>query len=71
MNIDAREWLYEQFDPLWFQFIELSEIAIRRIRALGREGEDGRSHYSDIDRDEMANAIYKDCSAWSAAFRLM
>ena len=66
----ARKRLYEQFDPLWFQFIELSEIAIRRIRALGREAKDGRSHYSDIDSYEMANAIYR-LLALLAAFRLM
>ncbi|HEX5978971.1 MAG TPA: hypothetical protein VFY68_16935 [Nitrososphaeraceae archaeon] len=73
----ALEHLYERFEPQSFQLIELSEIAIRRIRGFGRETNDRRglksnekSHLSDINSYTMANAIYR-LLAPLAAFRLM
>jgi hypothetical protein len=72
---DARKRLYNEFEPLSFQLIELSEIAIRRIRGLAREASEGHlegdsNWYSDVNNIRMINLVYRLLSPL-AVFRLM
>lgn len=70
----ARERLYLEFEPLSFQLVELSELAMRRIRALAREAKEGhlelKGNLYTKKSQHMANAIYR-LLVPLAAFRLM
>ena len=69
---EARKRLYEEFEPLLFQFNELSESALRRILAFVREAKEGNlvPWLSSIDGYYMKNTIYR-LLAPLAVFRLM
>ncbi len=69
---EARRKLYDQFEPLLFQFNELADDAFRRIVGFCREAKNGdlRAWLSDKDGYYLKNTIYR-LVAPIAVFRLM
>jgi hypothetical protein len=71
---EARKRLYQECEPILFQFAELSESALRRIHALARNAKDGNlgpeRYWLSTDHYFIKSTIYR-LIAPMAAFKLL
>jgi hypothetical protein len=71
---EARKRLYQECEPILFQFAELSESAVRRIYALARNAKDGNlgpdRYWLSTDHYFIKSTIYR-LLAPMAAFKLL
>jgi hypothetical protein len=71
---EARKRLYQECEPILFQFAELSESALRRIHALARNAKDGNlgpeRYWLSTDHYFIKSTIYR-LVAPMAAFKLL
>jgi hypothetical protein len=71
---EARKRLYQECEPILFQFAELSESALRRIYALARNAKDGNlgpdRYWLSTDHYFIRSTIYR-LIAPMAAFKLL
>jgi hypothetical protein len=71
---EARKRLYQECEPILFQFAELSESALRRIHALARNAKEGNlgpdRYWLSTDHYFIKSTIYR-LIAPMAAFRLL